>query len=219
MATWGLVCILALVPAVRPTPTVTGHYVEARTCDVWTGACYANAEMHITGKNAMMAWRVTEGQYQGVSLAGLSVVAVIETSETLGLAQTLPAHAVLLIDAQATPAQRAALQALAQDLGGSYVRNIRKVVAVPITLKVDCCPEKGCTVLEAGRMARLETKCLHAQEDKICGHEDSYFPPLSKGVTVTAAKVNDHTYSGPGFDKSWSDKYRRSAFVGTFTAR
>ncbi|MFO0846013.1 MAG: DUF1326 domain-containing protein, partial [Gemmataceae bacterium] len=71
-----------------------GQYVEARTCDVWTGPCYSNAEVNIGGKNAVLAWKVEAGSVDGVKLDGLAVVAVVAASDTLGLPQTGRARAV-----------------------------------------------------------------------------------------------------------------------------
>ena len=34
---------IAFVPPSQ-APNITGQYVEARTCDVYTGACFANAD-------------------------------------------------------------------------------------------------------------------------------------------------------------------------------
>ena len=61
-----------------------GIYLESRTCQVYTGPCFANGEMGQSGKNAILAWNIAAGAYHGVDLAGLSVVAVIGSSETLG---------------------------------------------------------------------------------------------------------------------------------------
>src|SRR4051812_1143883 len=118
--------VLTLPAAAGP---LSGQYVEARTCDVWTGACFANAEMHVTGKHALMAWRIDQGERDGVKLDGLSVVAVVEANETLGLPQKTPGKAVLLVDARADAAQRAALIATAKQLGGVLTRNVVAVEA------------------------------------------------------------------------------------------
>src|SRR6516165_6858124 len=83
---------------------LTGRYVEARTCDVWTGPCFANAESNLTGKHAVLGWMVDKGSFDGVSLDGLGIVAVVEASDTLGLKQTGPAKAVLIVDKAATNA-------------------------------------------------------------------------------------------------------------------
>src|SRR4051812_37364720 len=87
----------------------TGLYVEARTCDVWTGPCFANADFNIGGKQGVMAWRIEKGQVGDVSLDGLSVVAVVSAANTLGLEQRSPAKAVIIVDSKATAAQRDAL--------------------------------------------------------------------------------------------------------------
>src|SRR3954449_7374685 len=77
---------------------VSGQYVEARTCDVWTGPCFANAEMNLTGKHAVLGWKVDKGSLGAVRLDGLGVVAVVAAHDTLGLTQTGPARAVLIVD-------------------------------------------------------------------------------------------------------------------------
>src|SRR3954467_7683970 len=86
-----------------------GQYLEARTCDVWTGPCFANADFNIGGKQGVMAWRIEKGQAGVISLDGLSVVAVISAANTLGLEQRGPAKAVLIVDSKASPEQREAL--------------------------------------------------------------------------------------------------------------
>src|SRR3989440_6811841 len=111
-----LVAVLALVLVAAPVHAagITGQYVEARTCDVWTGPCFANAEMNLAGKHAVMGWRIDKGSLDNVSLDGLSIVAVLATSDTLGTAQTGRGQAVLLVDKRASSAQREALISLAK---------------------------------------------------------------------------------------------------------
>ena len=75
-----LVCVATLlVLAAAPAEAVSGYYLEARTSDVYTGPCYANSEVNLVGKEAILAWRVEEGSWDGVDLADLSVVAVVST--------------------------------------------------------------------------------------------------------------------------------------------
>src|SRR5436189_6026942 len=88
---------------------ITGQYVEARTCDVWTGACFANAEMNLAGKHAVMAWKIDKGSFEDVQLDGLHVVAVVAARDTLGLQQTGPSKSILIIDERANPEPREAL--------------------------------------------------------------------------------------------------------------
>src|SRR5947209_14534815 len=112
---------LACVTAPALADGVKGQYIEARTCDVWTGPCFANAEMNLGGKHAVLGWKVEEGAWGGVRLDGLSVVAVVAASDTLGLEQTGSSQAVLIVDSRANSAQREALIAFAKKQGGELV--------------------------------------------------------------------------------------------------
>src|SRR5438552_7436252 len=105
-----VLALVALVAVFAPAQAagISGVYVEARTCDVWTGPCFANADFNLTGKNAVLAWRVDKGTLNNVSLDGLGIVAVISASDTLGLEQTGTGKALLIVDSKASPAQREA---------------------------------------------------------------------------------------------------------------
>ena len=99
-----LAALLALAPAVRAD--VTGLYVEARTCDVYTGPCFANADTGLAGRHAVMAWKIEKGEVNGTKLDGLGIVAIVAARETLGLKQVLPGKTVLIVDENATAIQR-----------------------------------------------------------------------------------------------------------------
>jgi hypothetical protein len=174
--------------------------------------------MNLTGYHAVMAWKFDKGRIGDVSLDGLSVVAVVEASDTLGLPQRGPAKAVLLVDKDANSAQREALVKAAKRLGGKFTENIVGVEAMPISIHVGGCPEGGCSAVDAG-VAKVETRCFKALTDKACGHEDNFYPPLARGVDAKSAYVTNHTFVGKGFGKTWSDAQRRGAYVGTFTLK
>ena len=72
------VALVLLLPAVAlgAGVEISGTYVEARTADVYTGPCFANSEVGLVGNEAIMAWRIEEGGWDGIDLEGLSVVAV-----------------------------------------------------------------------------------------------------------------------------------------------
>jgi len=90
------------------TPTVSGDYLEVRSCDVYTGPCYANAEMNLSGKEGILLWSVREGSWNGTPVGGLSVIAVVCTEGTLGDLSYQPhaGKAVLIIDEKADAQQR-----------------------------------------------------------------------------------------------------------------
>src|SRR5260370_20996749 len=96
--------LLSVAPGTRSAGAaapIKGQYIEARTCDVWTGPCFANAEMNLGGKHAVLGWRVDKGEFDRVSLDGLGVVAVVAASDTLGLKQPGESKAVLHVDSRA----------------------------------------------------------------------------------------------------------------------
>jgi hypothetical protein len=212
---------LLLVPVLMSLDSsapVRGHYVEARTCDVYTGSCFANADTGLTGKNAVLAWKVESGTVAGTKLDGLGVVAVVAASDTLGLKQSAPARAILLVDDRATTAQRDALVKFARAQAGGLVGDVVAVRSAPVDLTVCACDGEGCATLKAGTV-QVKTRCIDAAHDKACGNETTLYPPLVKGVTAKAALAVEHSFTGKGLNETWQDAGRRGAFVGSFVAR
>src|SRR6266487_5528829 len=104
-------CIATLVAAMglvvlakQAAPQIAGDYLEVRSCDVYTGPCFANAEMGLTGKEGILVWSVREGTWNGIKLDGLNVIAVVRTDGTLGDVRYQPrtGRAVLIVDRMAT---------------------------------------------------------------------------------------------------------------------
>src|SRR5947209_12247355 len=193
---------------------VSGQYIEARNCDVWTGPCFANAEMNLTGKHAVMAWQVDKGTVDGVRLDGLSVAAVLSASDTLGMKQTGPGKALLMVDEKANASQRAALVWLARQQGGNLLGRVVGVEAAPVRLEVCQCKEGGCASLKAGRTASIRTRCIDCKHDKVCGNEGNFYAPLARNVKAQAAVAVEHSFTGTAFNETWSDTERRGAYVG-----
>src|SRR5256885_3033012 len=115
--------ILAAAPS---TPETSGSYLEVRSCDVYTGPCFANGEMGVTGKEAVMVWSVREGSWNGVSLNGLNVIAVVKTDDTLGDLHYQPRSgpALLITDAKADAKQKAALADFARAKAGKLINKV-----------------------------------------------------------------------------------------------
>ena len=91
------------------TSTVQGEYIEARSASVYVGACHFGAEYVEGGREATAVWNIHEGNWNGVSLNNLTVVAVISAKNNLALdAETR--KSVLYVDVNTTPEQRAALK-------------------------------------------------------------------------------------------------------------
>jgi hypothetical protein len=210
------IALVALVVVTVPVSAagVSGQYVESRTCDVWVAACFANSEM-ISGKHAVLGWKVDKGTIGNVKLDGLSVVAIVAASDTLGLEQTGPAKAMIIVDSKANAAQRKALIQLAKKQGGKLIENVIKVERSDIDLTVFKCEGNACASLKAGD-AKIETRCLDAKHDKVCGGERAFYPPLARGVTAKAAMATKSSFTGKGLKETWNESDRRGAYVGSF---
>jgi len=61
-----IVCVGTVAFSSRADNTsVKGDYVEVRTASVFAGACHYNGEVTTTGRDALMAWNVTSGNFCG----------------------------------------------------------------------------------------------------------------------------------------------------------
>ncbi len=195
---------------------ISGDYVETRSADVYTGPCFANGEAGLTGNEAILAWHVRQGAWNGVALDGLTIAAAVRAKNTLGdpYGNPYPARAVLLVDEQATPQQQAALVAFARHMGGRLLENVERVIAAPVTLEVSHA-HHGSSLLHAGRFVVVQTRAI-SQADDICGNETTYYPPLTATAHHMPAVAATDQYQGPALGETWSNHGKRSAFVGTF---
>src|SRR5437762_349814 len=161
-----LVAVLAVAPA---RAAIHGDYVEVRSADIYTGPCFANSEVNLEGKQAMMAWRINRGAFEGVNLDGMSVVAVVLANSTLGdeFHNPYPARSVLIVDQRATGPQRAALQAFARQMGGELLNDVVRVDAAPI--KLDMGESHGSVTMTAGNLAHIKTRGM-CDADHLCGN-------------------------------------------------
>jgi hypothetical protein len=69
---------------------IRGDYVETRSADVYTGQCFANGEVNLVGNEAILAWHVQSGSWDGVPLEGLTVAAAVRAHGTLGILMRIP---------------------------------------------------------------------------------------------------------------------------------
>jgi hypothetical protein len=207
--------ILALSTSVL-AQQIRGDYIETRSADVYTGSCFANGEVNLVGNEAILAWHVQSGSWDGMQLDGLTVAAAVRARATLGdpYANPYPAQAVLIVDEQANPQQRAALVAFAKQMGGELLGNVERVI--PATMELTVNHERhGVALLRAGEFATVQTRSLNDQ-DHLCGNEVTFYPPLTELAHSMPAVALTDSYRGPGLGVDWESHGKRSAFVGTF---
>lgn len=189
-----------------------GDYLETRTCDVYTGPCFANGQMGLTGNQAILAWSFESGRYDGADLSGLKVVLCVSGAEAVHAEGGQP-RSVVLVDQQATPEQREALLHFAVERGGRLAGRVARVEARPIELSVDHAEMKA--RLTAGGAATIETRRLK-DGDCVCSNEIVFYPPLTEVENYEPAYTVESAFSGRGLNSLWSHPGTRSAFLATF---
>jgi hypothetical protein len=220
----GTVCSLFLSASLTfaaglPSHSITGNYMEARTADVYTGPCFANAETGLVGQLAVMGWKVTQGSWQGVDLSGLSIVGVVRAQSTLGNVEVKynPAKAVLIVDSKADAAQRLALINFAQHMSGNLLSDVVRTETQPIDLAIQNNDLHSRNAsLTAGNLAKIETRAM-TEGDQICHNEEVWYTPLSRTSHAMPAYALEHEYDGKGLGVTWSSPDKRSAFVASFS--
>ena len=211
-----LAAIALLTAAPLQAAGVSGHYIEARTCDVWTGPCFANAEMNLGGKHAVLGWKVDKGELDNATLDGLGVVAVVAASDTLGLRQTGAAKAVLIVDSRANDAQHAALVRLGQGAGRRADPERRRRRAVP--------GRPGHLPLRRQRLRQAE-RGPGQDRDALPRRQARQGVRQRVGLLSAAGQGREgsrghrrraFSFSGKGVNETWSDAGRRGAYLGSF---
>jgi hypothetical protein len=205
---------LALAPLAAKPASVTGTYVEARTAEVFAGACVMNGEAATTGREALVAWKVDKGQVNGVSLDGLAVVAALASDTNLGIheigGESTPARAALYIDARATPPQRKALVSMVRSLSGNLIGTIVQETAAPISFA-----DSGHTITVSTDTIKLAVE-KHLNHDASCGNKQ-WFNPLTAVDHAEMGTTDENAYNGPSLCTKWSDPNKRSSFFGSFS--
>ncbi len=197
---------------------ITGEYLEARTCDVYTGPCFANAEMDLCGKEALMAWKVDKGTWNGVTLDGMGAALIVKAEGTLGydgIFKMKPGKtaSVIIVDEKATSEQQTALVAFVKDSAKQLSKNVIAVKRAPLKLENDHLSGKG--VFSAGKLAEVKTRKL-TKADCICTNEVVYYLPLTKVDNFSPAYSIKMSYQGDALNNKFTNFGTRSAFLATF---
>jgi hypothetical protein len=193
--------------------SIHGKYVEARTAEVFTGGCIMSSEADTVGKQAVLAWRLDRGSFNGVSLDGLSVVAALSGDANLGIheigGQRARIRSAVVVDERANAAQRIALVAMATELAKGNVGTVVNVTSAPIQFAET---EHGVNVSTSQVKLELST---HIDHDPTCGSMQ-WFAPLATVTDATMSQTEQHSFTGSSLGTKWSAPNRRSSYIGTF---
>ena len=206
--------MLAAVPAFAGG-SIVGDYVEARTAEVFAGGCIMSSQAETMGREAVLAWHVRTGEYDGEQLAGLSVVAAVAGDRNLGIREIggeapSAVRGIVFVDKNATPAQQRALVRLAQTLSRGLITDIVDVKPVSVAYNAT----DTMIAVTAGE-AKLAVQ-RHQHHTPGCGAM-KWFTPFSSIDTAMIGVTDANEYDGRALGIRWGDPNRKSAFSGTFT--
>ncbi len=189
----------------------TGDYVEARTASVFAGACHYSGEYVSDGREAVLAWRFKAGDWHGVSLKGVSAVAVVRADNNLA-ERTAHRATMLYVDSQATPAQQ---KALADALNARYAASLGTVTlagTASITFRHSAA---GYRVV-APQIAALSVDALPNRD---CCKQPNlvWYKPLAPVMDRRVGYTQTASCTARTGGDAWTRGGENSAFYGTFT--
>ena len=199
----------------EPGARITGEYVEARTAEVFAGGCIMNSEAETMGRQAIMAWKITSGSFEGVALDGLTVAAAVAGDRNLGMREMggeepNAVKAIITVDPRATPAQRDALVRFVRAMSRGLITQVVRVDTAPIKFATS---QNYVEVSVPESMQLTVNKVM--KHDPSCGAMQ-WFKPFSTLEHSSMGVAEAHSFSGQGLGTKWSAPDKRSAFFGTF---
>jgi hypothetical protein len=191
-----------------------GTYLEARTAEVFVGGCVMNAEAGTSGRQAVLAWKVDKGTFNGVSIDNLSVVAAINGDQNLGIKEIgggkATTKSAVYVDQRATQLQQVALIAMANELSHGLVGTVVKVTPTAIQFSDT---KDAINVSTGDAVLQVAKKVDH---DASCGAMQ-WFHPLSSMSSSALGTADQHSFTGTALGTKWSDPHKKSAFFGSFS--
>lgn len=205
------VAVSALVFSSRAeSVSLRGDYVEVRTASVFAGACHYNGEVVTTGRDALMAWNVTSGKWQGVDLTGVRVLAIV--SSDANLAETsLARQSEVIIDSSASRTQALAITNALKEKYAASLGKIVEVRTAPITFE-----RSGRTYAVVTNEAAINVEAM--PNDLCCKMPNLvWYAPLVGLENRKVGYTSKALYSGKVVGEPWSRSGENSAFYGNFS--
>ena len=206
-----LICMGAIALTSRAgNPSVKGDYVEVRTASVFAGACHYNGELTTTGRDALMAWNVTSGSWDGIDLINVKAIAVVSADENLSDAQA-QRRSEIIVDQSASHAQAVAMINAIKSRSAASLGEIVLVRSAPISFK-----HEGKSYQINSSEVGIEVEAM--PNDLCCRMPnlvwyDPLIPLLQRKVGYTIKAL----YAGHAIGDSWQRGGENSAFYGNFS--
>lgn len=206
-----LVAVSALVFSSRAeSVSLRGEYVEVRTASVFAGACHYNGEVVTTGRDALMAWNVTSGKWQGVDLAGVRALAIVSADANLSDANAAR-QSEIIIDSSASRTQALAMTNALKEKYNASLGKIVEVRTAPIAFE-----RNGRTYAVVTNEAAINVEGM--PNDLCCKMPNLvWYAPLVGLENRKVGYTSKALYSGKVVGEPWSRSGENSAFYGTFS--
>lgn len=193
------------------TASVRGDYVEVRTASVFAGACHYNGELTTSGRDALIAWNVKSGKWQGVELAGVRAVAIVSATENLADSNAQRESEIIIGEDASDAQSRAILNALRT----RYATVLGKIIAVhrgPLSFE----HEGKAYSVRANRFAAIE---IEAMPDDLCCKMPQlvWYSPLFPIENRKVGYTTKALYEGGPVADPWQRSGENSAFYGSFS--
>ena len=195
-------------PAATATP-VLGDYVEARTASVFAGACHYNGERVTTGRDAVLAWHIASGAWQGTDLSGVSAMAAVSCDDNLAEASAAR-RSELVVDG--SPAQVTALASLLANRCGSQLGAIVTVRQGTVAFHRD----GRAYHVNAEGFAELSIQPM--PNDACCSQPSNvWYTPLVPLAHRKVGYAQRAAYTAGTVGDAWDRSDENDAFYGAFS--
>lgn len=207
-----VVCLLVVfhLATVVATAEIEGEYLEARSVDVYTGACHFGSDYVEGGREATLVWQIESGTWNKVSLSGLTIVAVVSADQNLDLDQNAR-RSVLYLDPQVTPAQQQSVVDLMQTKRSAVVGQVVTVKKVEINFSKTDLNYK----LRVGQILALDVSrfpCYECTQPR-----QIWYRPLEKIDQPILGKSETYRYQDEVLSVRWNRGLpSNNIFVGRF---
>jgi hypothetical protein len=214
----GLLAVAAMLVAVSALVfssqaeniSLRGDYVEVRTASVFAGACHYNGEVVTSGRDAMMAWNVTSGKWQGVDLSGVRVLAIVSADANLSESNAAR-QSEIIVDANASRTQALAMINALKEKYAASLGNVVEVRSAPIKFE-----RKGREYAVVTNEAAINVEAM--PNDLCCKMPNLvWYTPFVGLENRKVGYTSKALYSGKVVGEPWSRSGENSAFYGTFS--
>lgn len=191
--------------------TIRGEYLEARSVSVYVGACHFGAEYVEGGREATLVWNIHSGEWNKVSLDGLTVVVVISAKDNLAI-ETESRKSVLYVDEKASPEQRTAIHDMLTTKSQDVIGEIVATEIAPITYT-----KKGTKYdVSVGKVLTLSVNrypCSNCTQP-----HQIWYEPLTKVKEAIVGKSEVYRYKDTFLPVNWQQgEASNNVFVGSFS--